>query len=353
MPKCLRCGTELPVNDEGMAPVLCDNCAGRATRRARVGLKTGTMRDRPATTALLAINLAVYTAMVLTGAGFWEMNGSALLKWGANFGPMTLSGEYWRLVTAGFLHGGLLHIAFNMWCLWSLGELSERLFGKWQTFAIYLVTGVGGSLLSIASDSNRFEVGASGAIFGIAGALLAGVKFGNLTISSGEKRAITSSMIFFVGINFMLGQSSFMGGRVDNMCHLGGFVTGLLIGLPLGAFAQHHKLYQLATVVITSLVLAAGLNELVKNHGSDALLFRAEIAAQQGDMAKAITSLEQYTSNHKEDDKAFIFLGALYSETNQRDKAVAAFQNALKANPQSRDAKEALSELGADQPGQK
>lgn len=336
--------------------MLCDNCAGRATRRARVGLKTGTMRDRPATTVLLAINLAVFTAMVFTGAGFWDMNGSALLKWGANFGPLTLGGDYWRLVTAGFLHAGLLHIGFNMWCLWSLGELSEKLFGKWQTFAIYMVTGVGGALLSTAAHPGGSEVGASGAIFGIAGALLAGVKFGNLSISAGEKRAITSSMIFFVGVNFALGAGiggAFMGGRVDNMCHLGGFVTGLLIGLPLGAFAAHHKLYQWATVLITSLVLALGLNELVKTHGDDALLFRAQMAVQQDDFPKAINYLERYTRTRRDDDKALIYLGALYEETHQRDKAIAAFQDALKANPNSRDAKAALSELEEDQPAQK
>src|SRR5262249_46359573 len=197
MPNCLKCGAELAVNEEGVAPVLCDRCAGKATSRARRGLNTGTMRDFPATTALLAINVAVYIAGLLPGFHVAE--------WGANFGPLTVGGEYWRLVTAGFVHEELFHIAFNMWCLWSLGRLSERLFGKWQTFLIYLLTGVGGSLLSIAYDPMRAEVGASGAIFGIAVALLAGLKFGNLAISTAERRSIISSMIFFVGVNFALG----------------------------------------------------------------------------------------------------------------------------------------------------
>ena len=194
--------------------------------------------EYPTTTLLTGINVAVFVGMVLTGGGLLNFNGQSLIAWGANLGPLTIGGEYWRLVTAGFIHGGLIHLAFNMWCLWSLGQLSERLFGRWQTFAIYMLAGVGGALLSIARNPQTFEVGASGAIFGIAGALLAGVKFGNLSISAGEKKALTSSMIFFVGMNFMLGAGmSGLGGNIDNWCHLAAFITGLLMGLPMGAFA--------------------------------------------------------------------------------------------------------------------
>ncbi len=212
----------------------------------------------PVTTVLLAINVLAYLIPKFTGIN--------LEYWGVNYGPFTLSGQYWRLFTAGFLHADIFHIGFNMWCLWSLGRLSERLFGKWQTFAIYMVTGVGGALLSIAYNPQRGELGASGAIFGLVGAVLAGVKFGDLNISTGEKRAIFSSVVTFAVINFALGLS----GNIDNMCHLGGFVTGLLIGLPMGAFARHNKMLQVATLVITSAVLAAGGRELVQTHSATA-----------------------------------------------------------------------------------
>ncbi len=160
MPNCLKCGAELPLNEEGVAPDLCDRCAGVASGRARRTIATGTMRDYPVTTALTAINVAVFVGMVATGAGFLDFSGQALVAWGANVGPYTLNGEWWRLVTAGFVHGGLMHIAFNMWCLVSLGQLSERLFGRFQTLFIYLLTRVGGALLSIAHNSKSFEVGA-------------------------------------------------------------------------------------------------------------------------------------------------------------------------------------------------
>jgi membrane associated rhomboid family serine protease len=342
MPSCLKCGAELPVNEEGMAPVLCDRCAGRATSRARRGVSTGTMRDYPATSALLAINAAVYIAMLLPGVNIGG--------WLANIGPLTLGGEYWRLVTAGFVHANFLHIAFNMWCLWSLGRLAERLFGHWQTLALYLLTGVGGALLSIGYDPRRVEVGASGAIFGIAGAILAGLKFGNLAVSPGERKSVISSLIFFIVINFALGSGNLplFGGNIDNMCHLGGFITGLLIGLPMGAFARHHKLYQLATVLVTAGLLFAAGRELVQTHGADAELYRATRTLRQGDVAGAIPVLERYVAARPDDDEALVLLGAAYSLTGQREKAAAAYEQALKVNPESKPARDALQTLRQD-----
>jgi len=349
MPSCLKCGTALAVNEEGVAPVLCDRCAGVATGRARRTLAAGDLGRYPVTTALMAINIVAYVGQILSG--------QALTYWGVNAGPLTLSGEYWRLFTAGFLHGGIFHIAVNMWCLWSLGRLSERLFGKWQTFSIYMLTGVGGALLSLASNANHAELGASGAVFGIVGAVMAGVKFGDLNISTGEKRAIFSSVVSFAILNFILGFSGFgssVFGRVDNMCHLGGFVSGLLVGLPLGAFARKHQLLQLATVVITGLVLFAAGRELVQTHGPAAQKGLAAMEADRGNYLGAAEYLEKYTADDPHDEEALLDLGKLYVLTNQRDKAINAFQRALQANPNSYGAKEALEGLGAPpSPGKK
>src|SRR5215469_14025079 len=119
MPQCLKCGAELQVNEEGVAPVLCDRCAGAATSRARRGLSTGTFRDYPATTLLVGINVAVLLGMILTGGLSGAFSPENTLSWGANYGPWVYAGEYWRLITAGFVHGSFMHIAFNMWALWS------------------------------------------------------------------------------------------------------------------------------------------------------------------------------------------------------------------------------------------
>jgi membrane associated rhomboid family serine protease len=342
MPSCLKCGAALAVNEEGVAPVLCDRCAGVATGRARRTMAMGGLGTYPVTAALLAINIVAFILQMVPGLN--------VTNWGINYGPLTLSGQYWRLFTAGFLHGGFLHIALNMWCLWSLGRLSERLFGKWQTFAIYMVTGVGGALLSIAYKPERAELGASGAIFGLVGAVMAGVKFGDLNISTGEKRAIFSSVVTFAVLNFILGmQSGGMFGNVDNMCHLGGFVTGLLIGLPMGVFARRNKMWQVVTLLVTSAVLAAGARELVQTRGTEARKDLAISAASHGDPAGA-AYLREYIKNNPEDQEALTSLGYYYVITSQPDKAIEVFQRILKLNPGSPEAKQALEGLRGESP---
>jgi rhomboid protease GluP len=342
MPNCLKCGADLAVNEEGVAPVLCDRCAGRATRRASLSLNAGALLNFPATTLLMAINIGVFLAMPLFGVNPLSPSGPGLIQFGGNYGPFTLGGEYWRLLTAAFVHAGVLHIAINMWCLWSLGRMAERLFGKWQTLAIYAITGVGGSLLSIAWDPHRLSVGASGAVFGVAGALIAGLKYGDFSISWRQQRATLSSVVFFVIFSFVWGMSS---ANTDNMCHLGGFLSGLLLGLPMGAFARRHRLYQLATVLATTGVLLVAGRELIQMHGAEAQLYLAARAERQHDYVKASEILEKYTSAQPDNEDAWLMLGDDYLRTNRREKAISAYHQALKVNPNSEDAKAALDEI--------
>jgi len=337
MPQCLKCGAELQVNEEGVAPVLCDRCAGVATSRARRTLNTGTMRDYPVTTALVAINLTVFVGMLMTG-GFGAQNS---FRWGANFGPLTLGGQYWRLLTAAFVHGSFFHVAINMWCLWSLGQLAERLFGRWQTLVIYLLTGVGGSLLSIAYDPGRWSVGASGAIFGIAGALISGLKFGELSVSEWQRRSAISSMVSFIAFSFFFGTL----GRTDNMCHLGGFVTGLIIGLPLSVFHKKNKSLQAALLLLTAVLLAAGTKELVQTHGHSGRLFTAEYALMQKDYPGAIRVLQQDIAANPDDAEAYAMLGHAYRLNNEPQNAIIAYKKALQLNPNVPYAQDNLDEL--------
>lgn len=360
MPQCLKCGAELPVNEEGMAPVLCDRCAGRATRRARVGLNTGTLREFPATTLLLGINVAVFIGMVLTGgfSGAMNFSTSQAIQWGGNASPLTLSGDYWRLVTAGFVHGGLLHIAFNMWCLWSLGQLSERLFGSWITFAVYILTGVGGSLFSTAIHPLQTEVGASGAIFGIAGAIISGVKFGNVSVGPGQRRAIMSSMVFFVGINLFLGAAI---PGIDNMCHLGGLVSGLIFGVPLAtASASGKKGFEWATIAVAGLVLASIGAQVVKARAPEAqsamrtdIVRTAQHYLNVGDNERAIELLQDASSTAPHDPVIQALLGFAYEKNNQTDKAIAAYHRALQLKPDFVEVQKQLEKLQSSAPAEK
>src|SRR5258708_4336254 len=331
MPACAKCGSPLQVNEEGIAPVLCDRCAGVATARARKGIYTGTMRDYPVTAALVAINVGVFVAMVIGGGSIMSFSNKDIIRWGANWGVLTLGGEYWRLLSAAFVHANIIHLALNMWWLFYLGRLSERLFGRWQTVVVYLLTGVGGNLLSLAWKPGRLSVGASGAIFGLAGAILSGVKFGDLSITAGEKRSIFLNVALFSGLSFFMG----MRGNTDNMCHLGGFISGLIIGLPLAVPSSSkgkHTLIQDITLITTAALLVVAGGQLVQVHGQ---MFKVDTLMRRQEYLAALQALEKITASNPDNEEALLKLGAVYELTRQPEKAVAIFERASKLNPNS------------------
>src|SRR5947207_10338854 len=128
---------------------------------------------RPIITRLLVgLNVAVFIATGVAGVSVIAPSGEALLRWGADFGPRTLGGEPWRLLTSTFLHFGVIHLAMNMWCLWALGTLAEPLLGGGAFLLLYLLSGLGGSVLSMLVHPMVISAGASGAVFGVAGALI-------------------------------------------------------------------------------------------------------------------------------------------------------------------------------------
>src|SRR5207302_10180954 len=128
----------------------------------------------------IVINILVFLVMALNRISPIHPTTDQMLHWGAQFGPFTLGGQWWRLFSSMFLHNGIIHLGLNMWCLWNLGLLAESLFGRWTFLAIYLATGVGADLFSLSWNASRVSSGASGAIFGLAGALITGLYFARL-----------------------------------------------------------------------------------------------------------------------------------------------------------------------------
>lgn len=206
----------------------------------------------PATYVLVGINCAVFLAMVLSGVSFWEPTLGQMIHWGGNNGAYVLAGgQWWRLVSAMFVHVGIIHIATNMWCLWNLGLLAEPLMGPLGVTAAYLLTGFAGNLLSVmvhpgvqhnsigaivVVDAFRTGAGASGAVFGLAGVLIILLKSPMLPLPKMELKRLRRSVIFFAFINLAIGLYTAVGPspiRIDNMAHLGGFLSGLALGLPM------------------------------------------------------------------------------------------------------------------------
>lgn len=230
----------------------------------------------PATYTLLGVNCAVYAAMVLTGVSPFSPSPRSLVMWGANYGGFVLVyGQWWRLVTAMFVHIGLLHLLANMWCLWNLGLLGEPLVGAWGLFGAYLLTGVAGNLLSVAAHPGVngadaiLGAGASGAIFGLAGVLIVLLGSQYLPLAPADRRVLRRDVIWFAVLNFVLAvgvNSSHMSLRIDNAAHLGGFIGGLLLALPMvpkigaprGLF-QRRQLVAMAGGVVLLVLLGAAV----------------------------------------------------------------------------------------------
>lgn len=167
--------------------------------------------------------------MLFYGAGLWHSQNIVQLAWGANFGPATQDGQWWRLASAMFLHFGTLHLILNMWALWDAGQLVERMYGHVRFTSIYLVSGLFGNLVSLVFQGNSaVSGGASGAIFGIYGALLIYLWFNRLEISLREFRWLFGGATAFSLATIVFG---FIVPGIDNSAHLGGFTAGILTSL--------------------------------------------------------------------------------------------------------------------------
>ena len=183
-----------------------------------------------ATPLLLDLNLLVFGLMVFAGVSASEPTGRELVRWGSNVSGLTLHGEPWRLLTCLFVHAGLSHLLLNMFSLWLLGLLVEDRVGPLRLGAVYLASGVGGGLASLWWHSNGINsVGASGAIFGLYGFLLALLVSKKLVLDKSDRRAMLGLVLYLVLSNLLSGLT----GNIDNAAHLGGLLTGLLVAGPL------------------------------------------------------------------------------------------------------------------------
>lgn len=183
----------------------------------------------PMTRTLIALNVLVFVLMLFGGAGFWHSPNTVQLTWGANFAPATADGQWWRLGSAMFLHFGAVHLGMNMLALWDGGKLVERMFGSARFLLIYLISGIGGNLLSLVVQGNQaVSGGASGAIFGIYGALLV-----YLWVARHQMQQVEFRWLFWGGMLFSaltIGMGYVIPG-IDNSAHIGGFLTGGVLGL--------------------------------------------------------------------------------------------------------------------------
>ena len=178
------------------------------------------------TYAIIAINVIVFILMAMNGAGIFDPNGIVHINWGSNYSPLTLSGDWWRLISCVFIHFGIIHLAMNTYALYMAGVYLEPMLGKTKYIIAYLVTGVFASLASLWWHSEGVNsAGASGAIFGLYGVFLA------LLLTNLIPKQMRSSLLQSIGVFVVFNLIYGMQAGVDNAAHIGGLLSGLVIGL--------------------------------------------------------------------------------------------------------------------------
>ena len=360
MANCIRCGRQLPPLTLGKK--ICQWCVQHeAAQRGELAddapqpvMAAPWVRRESSislTHILFGANVAVFLAMAFASGSVMDFPGEVTVRFGANFGPLTLSGQWWRLLTYMFLHGGLMHIAFNMWCLWDLGTLCESLYGRATFAAIYLITGIAAGLASVGWNPGVLSVGASGAIFGLAGALIASFYLGEFSLSSVAIKGTLRSLLFFVGFNVLFG--SVVSG-IDNACHAGGLVSGLILGALIARAApQHDKpLRRVGVPLFMALIVAGSALGIHRWRGSGIHFGSAMDASRNID--RMIGELQKKVQKSPQDGSAHYALAHAYFAKGQLSEGENELKRVVDLQPQNA---RAHLELGAlylrqDQPKQ-
>lgn len=219
-------------------------------------------------TTLVLINVLVFLVFIISTKSWFGVAPQLLTLWGSNYGPLTVGGQWWRLLSSLFLHLSVLHLVLNMWVLWNLGRLAERLFGHSVFLLIYLFTGIVAGLATIVWDPTLNVVGSSGAIFGLCGAQLASVIRPSHRTPPAFIRSQWLSLLLFTLFNLI---SGFAHVGIANAAHVGGLASGALFGAFI-AFPRRsdderpYRLRQVAatlgaavTVLLIALALTPGI----------------------------------------------------------------------------------------------
>ncbi|HKT44218.1 MAG TPA: rhomboid family intramembrane serine protease [Gaiellaceae bacterium] len=248
-PICTECMTVAPVG------IRCPDHAGGTVRRPRinpprVARAPGRVLAARITGGLIALNVIIYLITAVQGAGLNSPGGSLYGKW-ILYGPYVDRGDWWRLVTAMFLHGFLLHIVFNMVALWFVGRAVELYLGPTRFLLLYFVSGLAGSAGALVQSPTTPVVGASGAIFGILGALL--------ILEWQATGRFAGQALTWIVINLVLNLS--YGGNISIGGHIGGLIGGILVTLAFASWRRgsHRNLGGLTVEgALGLLVVAAG-----------------------------------------------------------------------------------------------
>ena len=386
MPTCPSCGKSFSGFSIGSGVAAeCREC--RATR-ASTAANTLVQKPRaqnifwslietipPVTRTIVAVNVLVYVAMGLSGVSWTDPSVLQAIRWGANFGPLTLSGQWWRLFTCMFVHFGFFHILLNMWCLRNLAVALEPMMGRVAFSITYLFSGLAASAVSTAWNPWRASAGASGAIFGIAGAFVSYLVLKKAAIPASLVRQNLRSLAIFILLNLSIGAAS---GHIDNSAHLGGLMAGLIIGALIPRIARNavyvgggdigmpatptgetsgggSRTVKLIWIAVgCAIALFVGMQLVHARNLSSAQYGKVLSLAAEGHMDDAIAQMHKMAEISPGSILAQALIGEWLLERNDPDGAVPILQQALQLDPGWTVIQHnlALAYLGAGKPNQ-
>lgn len=211
------------------------------------------------TIGLIVLNALIFVVSAGMAGNPMQIGTAVLVKLGANHAPLVMQGEAWRLAAAMFLHGGVLHIGLNMFALYQAGQVVERLFGAAAFLLLYLGAGLAGNVASIWWNPAGISVGASGAVFGVYGALLGYLRAQPGSLPLSVFRQIRSSTLAFIGYSLFAGIAI---PGIDNAAHVGGLLGGIALGYgfaqPLTAASSLKLLSPRALIALLAVALVCG-----------------------------------------------------------------------------------------------
>ena len=278
---------------------------------------------RPAITwSLIAANLVVFAALTACGLRLRGSPAEDYLRFGVNFAPFTTNGEWWRLLTATFVHLGVIHLALNLWALWESGRIMEKLYGHVGFAAIYLLAGICGSVASMLWRADAINAGASGAVFGLLGALV--VSFGRdpelLPATALDHLRLSVAAFAVYSVYFGFQQAG-----IDNAAHIGGLLSGTLaaaaLAKPSDAAASRYRrvpLLAAGTLACCILALVASIPAPLYRW-SEEKQAEGEIKEFIGDDAKIVAQWNLIMGNAQKEGASFDQLaGQIESEVSSQ-----------------------------------
>lgn len=294
---------------------------------------------------LIALNVLWFLWMVVQGVSAIDPGAEDGLRFGANHGPAIAAGEWWRLLSAGFVHYGLLHLGMNMWAVWVLAPLAERLYGRGAFLVLYLLGAIGCSCASMLMKPETFSAGASGAVFATMGGIFVFFLLHRREMPPGMFAATMKWIGWLLGINLVLGLTN---PNIDNAGHFGGLVAGIAAGWCLDrdpSTEPRLDAKRIGATVFFALMLG-GLCALIPSRvakspraGVMIELSRAQDAWERSDWAGVDEHASAALHVSPDDVDALELRALARAAMNRADAALADCDHALRADPTTPEAR--------------